>query len=193
MPNRADKMPATNTNGVAGLFEDENKAERAVEELKSAGFSEREIGIATAHQEEGRIGKFWDNTTNKFGKHEHTEHAEDCMERCANPVFRNSRPDILLPFSRTAECSSPSVQTQFVLRRQCPSCSGMELMWEQEPQNGNVLNRSETKPRETSVSNWSVKSFVYIKTVYREVKYACEKKWSQKDSRSKYRLPAKNL
>jgi uncharacterized protein (TIGR02271 family) len=80
MRNKADKIPATNTNGVAGLFKDESKAEKAVDELKSAGFSEREIGIATAHQEEGQIGKFWDDITNKFGKHEHTEHAEELNE-----------------------------------------------------------------------------------------------------------------
>ena len=75
MPNRA-----TNINGVAGLFKDESRAEKAVDELKSGGFSEREIGIATAHQEEGKIASFWDKITNKFGKYEHTEHAEELHE-----------------------------------------------------------------------------------------------------------------
>jgi uncharacterized protein (TIGR02271 family) len=73
-----EKIP-TSTGGIAGVFKDENKAERAIEELRTAGFSDREIGIATAHQE-GTIGKFWDSITSKFGKQEHTEHASDLHE-----------------------------------------------------------------------------------------------------------------
>src|SRR5205823_1421470 len=38
-----------------------------------------EIGVATPHQE-GRVGKFWDKVTDRFGKHEHTEHANDLEE-----------------------------------------------------------------------------------------------------------------
>src|SRR5438874_11902951 len=80
MPNKADKTSAPGSNGVAGLFKDESRAEKAVDELRSAGFAEREIGIATAHEEEGKIGKFWDNITGKFGKQEHTEQAEELHE-----------------------------------------------------------------------------------------------------------------
>src|SRR5438270_13701091 len=77
MANTGNRVPATTTRGgVAGLFKDEDKAERAIDELKSSGFSDSEIGIATAHQE-GKIGRFWDNVTSKFGKREHTEQASD--------------------------------------------------------------------------------------------------------------------
>ena len=76
MANIGNKIPATHSGSIAGLFKDESKAEKAIEDLRSNGFSEREIGIATAHQE-GTIGRFWDNLTNKFGQQEHTEHASD--------------------------------------------------------------------------------------------------------------------
>jgi uncharacterized protein (TIGR02271 family) len=80
MANTGNRVPATTTRGgVAGLFTDEDKAERAIDELKSSGFSDSEIGIATAHQE-GKIGRFWDNVTSKFGKQEHTEQASDLHE-----------------------------------------------------------------------------------------------------------------
>src|SRR5438270_12468262 len=77
MANTGNRVPATTTRGgVAGLFKDEDKAERAIDELKTSGFSDSEIGIAAAHQE-GKIGRFWDNVTSRFGKHERTEHAND--------------------------------------------------------------------------------------------------------------------
>jgi len=79
MANIGNKIPATHSGSIAGLFKDESKAEKAIEDLRSNGFSEREIGIATAHQE-GTIGRFWDNLTNKFGQQEHTEHASDLHE-----------------------------------------------------------------------------------------------------------------
>ncbi len=79
MANIGNKIPATHSGNIAGLFKDESKAEKAIEDLRSNGFSEREIGIATAHQE-GKIGRFWDNLTNKFGQQEHTEHASDLHE-----------------------------------------------------------------------------------------------------------------
>jgi len=64
---------------VAGLFRDESKAESAVDDLKAAGFSDKEIGIATPHRE-GKVGSFWNRMTDRFGRHEHTEHAQDLEE-----------------------------------------------------------------------------------------------------------------
>jgi uncharacterized protein (TIGR02271 family) len=73
------KIPGTTNVAIAGLFKDEGKAEKAIEELKAAGFSESEIGVATPH-EEGKTGSFWDKVSSRFGKEEHTEHATDLEE-----------------------------------------------------------------------------------------------------------------
>ncbi len=78
MENTGTRFPETSSTraGVAGLFQNESQAERALDELKSAGFSENEIGVATAH-DQGKIGSFWDKLSSKFGKHEHTEDVSD--------------------------------------------------------------------------------------------------------------------
>src|SRR5438874_13108393 len=76
MANTTTRIPSTTNATIAGYFRDESKAESAIEELRAAGFSEKEIGVATPHQE-GRVGKFWDKVTDRFGKNEHTEHATD--------------------------------------------------------------------------------------------------------------------
>ena len=70
------KIPGTTNVTIAGLFKDDGKAEKAIEELKAAGFSESEIGIATPHAED-KVGSFWDRVSSRFGKEEHTEQAED--------------------------------------------------------------------------------------------------------------------
>jgi uncharacterized protein (TIGR02271 family) len=79
MANTTTRIPGTTNATIAGFFRNESKAESAIEELRAAGFSDKEIGVATAHQE-GKIGTFWDKVTDRFGKHEHTEHANDLEE-----------------------------------------------------------------------------------------------------------------
>ncbi|HZR65368.1 MAG TPA: YsnF/AvaK domain-containing protein [Terriglobales bacterium] len=79
MADTTTKVPKTTGATIAGLFKDESKAERAVDELRVAGFSENQIGIATAH-DEGKVGSFWDRLGAHLGKHEHTERAEDLEE-----------------------------------------------------------------------------------------------------------------
>src|SRR5437764_2192643 len=76
MANTTTRIPSTTNATIAGLFRDESKAESAIEELKAAGFSDKDIGVATPHQE-GKVGNFWSKVTDRFGKHEHTEHASD--------------------------------------------------------------------------------------------------------------------
>jgi uncharacterized protein (TIGR02271 family) len=78
MADRTTKVPGTTNATVAGLFRDENKAENAIEDLKEAGFSEAQIGIATTHNEE-KTG-FWNNIASKFGKQEHTDQAVELEE-----------------------------------------------------------------------------------------------------------------
>jgi uncharacterized protein (TIGR02271 family) len=70
------KIPGTTNATIAGCFRDESKAENAIEELRAAGFRDAEIGVATAHQY-GKVGKFWDRLSERFGKHDHTEQAKD--------------------------------------------------------------------------------------------------------------------
>ncbi len=76
MANTTTRVPGTTNAAIAGFFKDESKAERAINQLKSTGFSDTEIGVATAH-EESKVGNFWDRLTGTFGKHEHTERASD--------------------------------------------------------------------------------------------------------------------
>lgn len=70
---------------VAGLFRDYGKAERAISDLKAAGFSESQIGIAqsedlgtsgtqTADLEQHDRG-LWDKIKSAFGSHEREEEA----------------------------------------------------------------------------------------------------------------------
>ena len=79
MANTTTRIPGTTNATIAGFFRNESKAESAIEELRAAGFSDQEIGVATP-QQEGKIGTFWDKVTDRFGKHEHTEHANDLEE-----------------------------------------------------------------------------------------------------------------
>ena len=74
MAHLANRVPTASTSTIAGLFRDETKAEKAVEELKASGFSDNEVGVATAHQE-GKVSNSWDKIATTFGKHERTEHA----------------------------------------------------------------------------------------------------------------------
>jgi len=56
--NTTTRIPGTTSATIAGFFRDDSNAENAIEELRAAGFSDREIGVATPHQE-GKVGKFW--------------------------------------------------------------------------------------------------------------------------------------
>lgn len=67
-------------NAVAGLFQDEGRAEKAMDELKAAGFSESDIGVATRADDTGKTNKFWDKVSRAFGKQEHAEHATELKE-----------------------------------------------------------------------------------------------------------------
>jgi hypothetical protein len=67
---------------VAGLFHNELQAEDALDELREAGFSATEIGVATAARgtdaaKQSNAGNFWSKVGNVFGKREHTESASD--------------------------------------------------------------------------------------------------------------------
>ena len=79
MANATTRIPGTTQAAIAGFFREENRAENAIEDLRAAGFSDSQIGVATPH-EEGRVGSFWDKLSSKFGKHEHTEQASDLEE-----------------------------------------------------------------------------------------------------------------
>ena len=78
--NTTTRIPGTTSATIAGFFRDDSNAENAIEELRAAGFSDREIGVATPHQE-GKVGKFWNKLTSRFEKHEHTQNANDLEER----------------------------------------------------------------------------------------------------------------
>lgn len=75
MANTTTKVPGTTSATVAGLFKDQSKAERAISELRSAGFPESAIGIATPDKEPETAG-FWERVAKAFGRHEHAESAE---------------------------------------------------------------------------------------------------------------------
>ena len=72
--------PMSSRNCVAGLYRDESTAEAAIGELKDRGFSNSEIGVATAGDgqasTEGHSG-FWNKLATAFGKHEHAESTSD--------------------------------------------------------------------------------------------------------------------
>lgn len=65
---------------VAGLFQDEDRAEKAIKELKEADFSADEIGIATQNSDTGTTEKFWDKVNDTLGKKEHPEPAMELRE-----------------------------------------------------------------------------------------------------------------
>jgi uncharacterized protein (TIGR02271 family) len=72
--------PISDRNCAAGLYRDESTAEAAIRELKDRGFSNSEIGVATAG--DGRANTevhsgFWNKLASSFGKHEHAETSSD--------------------------------------------------------------------------------------------------------------------
>src|SRR5437667_9920018 len=74
---------------VAGLFSSESDAESAIDDLKDAGFTESQIGVATAGQAQSDVKTgFWNKVTSAFGKAEHTETAselEASLQACGLP------------------------------------------------------------------------------------------------------------
>jgi uncharacterized protein (TIGR02271 family) len=89
MPNKATQDSSGAIMGsIAGLFHDESRAEDALDELRKAGFSGTEIGVATAAQstpaaKQLDTGDFWSKVANVFGKQEHTESASDLEDSLA--------------------------------------------------------------------------------------------------------------
>ena len=78
------RIPNTQQGTVAGLFRDEAKAETSIDELKQAGFSDSEVGMATSSDQRARTESFWDKVASKFGKQEHTENASDLRDSLAH-------------------------------------------------------------------------------------------------------------
>jgi uncharacterized protein (TIGR02271 family) len=71
----------TQTRGaVAGLFQDEERAEKAIQELKQAGFSGSDIGVATQNRESSKTDSFWEKVSETFGKRERPEAAVQLRE-----------------------------------------------------------------------------------------------------------------
>jgi uncharacterized protein (TIGR02271 family) len=73
-------IPRSGRDCVAGLYRDEATAEAAISELKDRGFSNSEVGVATAG--DGRASTeahsgFWNKLASSFGKHEHAETSSD--------------------------------------------------------------------------------------------------------------------
>ena len=71
---------------VAGLFDGESQAERAIRDLKDAGFTNADVGVASSNRS-GNVasGGFWNKVGELFGKHEHPETAEEfggSLEAC---------------------------------------------------------------------------------------------------------------
>lgn len=52
--NRFDNNPTTREGTVVGLFRDTNQAERAIRDLKAAGFADRQMGVLMQDQDEQR-------------------------------------------------------------------------------------------------------------------------------------------
>ena len=82
MPNQIQNPSGSTMGSVAGLFHNELQAEDALDELREAGFSATEIGVATAARgtdaaKQSNAGNFWSKVGNVFGKREHTESASD--------------------------------------------------------------------------------------------------------------------
>jgi hypothetical protein len=67
---------AASRSAIAGLFKDKARAENAIEDLKTSGFSENEVAIAISHSE-SEIGNFWDQIARTFRKHVRTEHSRN--------------------------------------------------------------------------------------------------------------------
>jgi hypothetical protein len=96
MANTTTRVPESTNNAIAGFFRDESKAEKAIDELKHAAFSNSAIGVATAH-EEGKVGNFWDRMTSKFGKAGHSEQASDLEQSLRDFGSQSRRPGTLIP------------------------------------------------------------------------------------------------
>jgi hypothetical protein len=62
---------------VAGLFRDDERANRAAEQLKAAGFTSSEIGVATTGETSDSHAEFWDKVDDVLGKHESSMLGED--------------------------------------------------------------------------------------------------------------------
>ncbi len=85
-----DSSPYANTGqgSVAGLFTDYSKAEQAIADLKAAGFSDSQIGLARADESDvssSEIGGktlqhhdrgFWDKVKSAFGGHDKEDESE---------------------------------------------------------------------------------------------------------------------
>jgi len=70
---------------IAGLFHDDEAAEKALERLQEAGFSHDEIGVATSRPPDGENESsphesFWDRIGGLFGKHQHPESSTQVEE-----------------------------------------------------------------------------------------------------------------
>jgi uncharacterized protein (TIGR02271 family) len=80
---------------VAALFSNESAAEQAVSDLKQAGFSPDDIGIATIGGNTGtadeRKGSFWDKVSEVFGKDHHVESAEELQGSLVESGIPESR------------------------------------------------------------------------------------------------------
>ena len=80
---------------VAALFSDESIAERAVSDLKQAGFSRDDIGIATVGGNTGagdeRKGSFWDKVSEVFGKDHHVESSDELQGSLVESGIPESR------------------------------------------------------------------------------------------------------
>ena len=85
----------TTKSAIAGLFQDESRAEKAVDELKQAGFSENEIGVATRADDSGETSRFWDKVSRAFGKQEHAEHATELRESLMDAGLPEGQADYL--------------------------------------------------------------------------------------------------
>lgn len=76
----SNQTPVSGRNYVAGLYRDEATAEAAISELKDRGFSDSDIGVATAGDGQGGTqghSGLWDKLASAFGKHEHAETSSD--------------------------------------------------------------------------------------------------------------------
>ena len=87
--------PSLSHSSVAALFNNESAAERAVNDLKQAGFSRDDIGIATTGGNSGtadeRKGSFWDKVSEVFGKEHHVETADELQGSLVDSGIPESR------------------------------------------------------------------------------------------------------
>ncbi|HET9182568.1 MAG TPA: YsnF/AvaK domain-containing protein [Candidatus Angelobacter sp.] len=71
---------------VIGLFRDDSSAEAAIQRLREAGFTAREIGMASAGRRQGaEHAGFWSKVAGMFGKEDHPTTAadlEDSLRQC---------------------------------------------------------------------------------------------------------------